>query len=83
MLPARKQLDVITAHRRVGSYRGAAQICGVTHKTVKRIVEKDQAQGRRLGDCAEKAPPGWFCTRLRKISRTKWIGWLHASQTSP
>lgn len=48
MLSARKQLDVITAYRRVGSYRGAAEICGVTHKTVKRIVERDQAQAERV-----------------------------------
>jgi hypothetical protein len=42
-LSARKQLDVITAYREVGTYRGAAAICGVMHKTVKRIVEKDRA----------------------------------------
>ena len=48
MLSARKQLDVITAYREVGSYRGAAAICGVTHKTVKRIVEKDAAQAERI-----------------------------------
>jgi transposase len=48
MLSARKQLDVITAYRRVGSYRAAAEICGVTHKTVKRIVEKDKAQQERV-----------------------------------
>jgi transposase len=48
MLSARKQLDVITAYREVGSYRGAAAICGVTHKTVRRIVEKDQAQAERI-----------------------------------
>jgi len=28
----------------VGSYRGAAEICGVTHETVKRIVEKPPAK---------------------------------------
>jgi len=48
LLSARKQLDVITAYRGVGTYRGAAEICGVTHKTVKRIVEKDQAAAERL-----------------------------------
>ena len=48
MLSARKQLDVITAYREVGTYRGAAAICGVTHKTVRRIVEKDQAQAERV-----------------------------------
>jgi hypothetical protein len=48
MLSARKQLDVINAYRRVGTYRGAAEICGVTHKTVERVVEKDQTQAERV-----------------------------------
>jgi hypothetical protein len=48
MLSARKQLDVFTAYRRVGTYRGAAEICGVTHKTVKRIVENGQARAERV-----------------------------------
>jgi len=47
-LSARKQLDVITAYREVGTYRGAAAICGVTHKTVKRIVTRDQALQERV-----------------------------------
>jgi transposase len=41
-------LDVITAYREVGTYRGAADMCGVTHKTVKRIVEADQAAAVRV-----------------------------------
>lgn len=32
-------MDVISAYRDVGTYRGAAAICGTTHKTVKRIIE--------------------------------------------
>ena len=36
-------MDVITAYRQVGTYRGAAEMCGVTHKTVKRIIEQGQA----------------------------------------
>ena len=36
-------MDVIAAYREVGSYRGAAAICGTTHKTVKRIVEAHEA----------------------------------------
>ena len=48
MLSARKQLDVITAYREVGTYRGAAEICGVTHKTVKRVITRDQAQQERV-----------------------------------
>ena len=48
LLSARKKLDVITAYREVGTYRGAAQMCGVTHKTVKRIVEADRATEVRV-----------------------------------
>lgn len=47
MLSVRDQLDVITAYRQVGSYRGAAAICGVSHKTVKRIVRRGQAAEQR------------------------------------
>ena len=32
-------MDVIAAYETVGTYRGAAEVCGTTHKTVKRIVE--------------------------------------------
>ena len=39
-------MDVIAAYRDVGSYRGAAAICGTTHKTVKRIIEQHEAGGR-------------------------------------
>lgn len=38
MLSARKTMDVVSAYRNVGSYRGAAEICGVDAKTVKRKV---------------------------------------------
>jgi transposase len=40
---ARERMDVIAAYREVGSYRGAAEICGTTHKTVKRIIEAHDA----------------------------------------
>jgi transposase len=36
---AKERMDVINAYRDVGTYRGAAAICGTTHKTVKRIIE--------------------------------------------
>jgi hypothetical protein len=45
----REELDIITAYENVGTYRGAAQVCGTTHKTVKRVVER-HACGR--------GPPG-------------------------
>jgi len=38
-------MDILAAYREVGSYRGAAEICGTTHKTVKRIVERHNAGG--------------------------------------
>lgn len=38
-------MDVIAAYQQVGTYRGAAAMCGTTHKTVKRIIEAGQ-----LGD---------------------------------
>ncbi len=38
-------MDVIAAYRDVGTYRGAAEICGTTHKTVKRIIEAHEAAG--------------------------------------
>jgi transposase len=39
---ARERMDVISAYRVVGTYRGAAAICGTTHKTVKRIIEAQE-----------------------------------------
>jgi transposase len=42
---ARERMDVLAAYREVGTYRGAAVICGTTHKTVKRIVDRHNASG--------------------------------------
>ena len=36
-------MDILAAYREVGSYRGAAVICGTTHKTVRRVVEAHDA----------------------------------------
>jgi transposase len=33
-------MSIIDAYRRTGSYRAAAAICGVNHKTVRRVVER-------------------------------------------
>ncbi|SUA72640.1 Transposase and inactivated derivatives [Nocardia otitidiscaviarum] len=40
-------MDIISAYREAGSYRGAAQLCGTTHKTVKRVVDRAEAGGGR------------------------------------
>jgi transposase len=42
-------MDVIAAFGQVGSYRGAAAMCGTTHKTVKRIVQSTLAGEQRPG----------------------------------
>ena len=39
-------MDVIAAYQQVGTYRGAAVMCGTTHKTVKRIIERAGAGGK-------------------------------------
>jgi transposase len=36
-------MDIISAYQQVGSFRAAAEMCGTTHKTVKRVVEKFEA----------------------------------------
>ncbi|GAB3487835.1 hypothetical protein GCM10027572_07790 [Flexivirga lutea] len=43
----REEMDIIAAYQLVGTYRGAAEICGTTHKTVKRVVERVEAGGER------------------------------------
>ncbi|MHB8682658.1 MAG: IS21 family transposase [Acidimicrobiales bacterium] len=45
MKSARERMDMVAAYSDVGSYRGAAEICGTTPKTVKRAVERARAAG--------------------------------------
>jgi len=45
-------MDILAAYREVGSYRGAAVICGTTHKTVRRVVEAHEA-----GCAGQTRPP--------------------------
>ena len=33
-------MDIVAAYEQVGTYRGAAALCGTTHKTVKRVIER-------------------------------------------
>ena len=46
-------MDIIAAYREVGSYRGAAEMCGTTHKTVRRVVRRP-----RPGAAAEPSAAG-------------------------
>lgn len=36
-------MDIVTAFEQVGTYRGAAALCGTTHKTVKKVVDANRA----------------------------------------
>ena len=38
-------MDIIAAYRQAGSYRGAAEIMGTTHKTVKRVIARHESGG--------------------------------------
>lgn len=40
---AKDRMDIISAYREVGTYRGAAEMCGTTHKTVRRVIERFEA----------------------------------------
>jgi transposase len=40
-------MDIISAYRDVGTYRGAADLCGTTHKTVMRVVDRAEAGGEK------------------------------------
>ena len=48
MKSARERLDIVSAYDELGSYRAAAALCGTTHKTVRRVLE------RRTGPPAER-----------------------------
>ena len=39
-------MDIVAAYQQVGTYRGAAAMCGTTHKTVRRIIERAEAGGK-------------------------------------
>jgi hypothetical protein len=36
-------MDIIDAYQDLGSYRAAAHLCGTTHKTVRRMVERRES----------------------------------------
>ncbi len=40
-------MTIISAYQDTGTYPGAAAICGTTHKTVKRVIERAEAGGVR------------------------------------
>ncbi|MGH3190903.1 MAG: IS21 family transposase, partial [Streptosporangiaceae bacterium] len=45
MKSARERMDIISAYREAGTYRGAAAVCGTTPKTVRRVIARHEAGG--------------------------------------
>lgn len=45
MKSVRDRMDIFSAYREVGTYRGAAEIAGTTPKTVKRVIDRQEAGG--------------------------------------
>jgi molybdenum-dependent DNA-binding transcriptional regulator ModE len=41
----REQLNIIDAYQEMGSFRAAARLCGVSDRTVKRVVDRQAAGG--------------------------------------
>ena len=56
-------MDIIAAYREAGTYRGAAEIAGTTHKTVRRVIARQEAGG---------AAPGGRCGA---VTTTVWPPW--------
>jgi hypothetical protein len=59
-------MDVLAAYRDVGTYRGAAAVCGTTHKTVKKIIEAHEAA--RVVNGSGKRMVGFTAAVLRSAS---------------
>jgi hypothetical protein len=60
-------MEIVNAYELVGSYRGAADLCGTTHKTVKRVIERrDVGQGvRRVTATNTVGVQGLIAERVR------------------
>jgi len=43
-------MNIISTYREIGTYRGAAELCGTTHKTVKRVVDRAEAAAAGAAD---------------------------------
>jgi hypothetical protein len=46
-------MGIVNAYELVGSFRGAAELCGTTHKTVKRVIER-----REVGQAERRVVDG-------------------------
>ena len=69
MKTARDEMDIVNAYQTVGTYRGAAALCGTTHKTVRRVIER-RARGQigraSTGEAAALPVLGIIEDRIRR-----------------
>jgi len=47
-------MDIISAYRDVGTFRGAAAVCGTTDKTVKRVITRHESAGEGEPERAQR-----------------------------
>jgi transposase len=82
---AKERMDVIAAYRDVGTYRGAAEICGTTHKTVKRIITAHEllSEGGCLPERVPRARNYDEVADLVAESVTKTAGKISAKRLLP
>lgn len=69
MKTVRDEMDIVSAYQTVGTYRGAAALCGTTHKTVRRVIERrarDQAGRTSTGEVAVSPVVGLVEDRVRR-----------------
>ena len=64
-------MNMIAAYRDVGSYRGAAAICGTTPKTVKRAVQRAQSNGQLERKQRQKNVDAVRDVVAKRIDKTK------------
>jgi len=58
-------MNIISAYHKVGTYRGAAELCSTTHKTVKRVIERrlNRPETLRMICLDRVVPPPSFGSR--------------------
>jgi hypothetical protein len=78
---AKERMDIISAYQQVGSYRGAAELCGTTPKTVKRVVEKLES-GEGAPPRAERAHNFDAVAELVAERVDKWLFAIQSALTS-
>ena len=52
-------MDIISAYREAGTFRGAAAISGTTHKTVRRVIARHEASGSSRSPAAAITMTAW------------------------